>query len=98
MHVVLIQCCCGGSRSLCWGFYCPFPALHTDVGIVLGTIKSQGWFSTQVSVSVIGWPAGIDGAWPMGWPPKSIPTGGKDEMAAGALSHACENAPPLSAI
>lgn len=47
-------------------FYCPFPALHMDAGVVLGTIKSQGWFWTEVSVSVIGWPAGIDGAWPMG--------------------------------
>lgn len=57
-----------------------------DVGIVVGAIKSQGLFWTEVSVSMIGWPAVIDGAWPTGQPPKSIPMVGKDEMAVGTLA------------
>lgn len=57
-----------------------------NVGIVVGTIKSQGLFWAEVSVSMIGWPAVIDGAWPAGRPPKSILTDGKDEMALGTLA------------
>lgn len=57
-----------------------------NVGIVVGTIKSQGLFWTEVSVSMIGWPAVIDGAWPTDRPPKSILTDGKDEMALGTLA------------
>lgn len=57
-----------------------------NVGIVVGTIKSQGLFWTEVSVSMIGWPAVINGAWPADRPPKSILTDGKDEMALGTLA------------
>lgn len=97
MHVLLIHCCgSGGSCSLCWLFYGPFSALHMDVGIVVGMIKSQGWFWTEVSVSMIGWLAVIDGAWPMDRPPKSIPTDGKDEMAVGTLAAKDKSTPPFS--
>lgn len=57
-----------------------------NVGVVVGIIKSQGLFWTEVSVSMIGWPAVIDGAWPAGRPPKSILTNGKDEIALGTLA------------
>lgn len=57
-----------------------------NIDIVVSTIKSQGLFWTEVSVSMIGWPAVIDGAWLAGRPPKSILTDGKDEMALGTLA------------
>lgn len=72
-----------------------------NVGIVVGTIKSQGLFWAEVSVSMIGWPAVIDGARPAGRPPKSILTDGKDEMALGTLAatttiKTMQPAPPLN--
>lgn len=54
-----------------------------DAGMVVGPVNSQGWFWTQVSVSMMGWPAGMAGAWPTGPPHEPMPMGGKDERAVG---------------
>lgn len=68
------------------GVLLPISCFHVDIGIVVGTSKSQGLFWTEVSVSMIGWPAVIDGAAPTERPPKSIVTDGKDEMALETLA------------
>lgn len=45
-------------------FYYLFSAFHMNMGS--GAIKRQGALSAEVSVSMIGWPVVIDGAWPTG--------------------------------
>lgn len=89
MSVEVAHACGANPLLLWWLLLALLPVLlpifcfaHV-VGIVVGTIKSQGWSWTEVSVSVTGWPAVIDGAWPTERPPKSIPTDEKDEMAVG---------------
>lgn len=71
----------GCQRALAVVFYHLSSALHVSVCFVGSTIKSQGVPSTELSVSLIGRPHVIDGAWPTGQPPKSIQTAGKDETA-----------------